>query len=354
MLQPKINKIYIKCGDNCNMQCKYCMQGNSAQRIDLPTTVNPSLIKLIKNLSSTNKELTIIFSGGESLLYINKIKNIVKAVKSRNIKFNLETNGLLLNDEIVSFLNKNNINVFIGWDGRNSKYIRGANIFNDINLKQTIFKIKKLNIEGLITSSSYPLELCEDLQEIVDEYKLNNPDKEMSVNISVVFDTLIINREIINFDYNKIKNDVTNIINNIDKDNKNSVKSIFIKNYIDMIINNKDRSIINLGYNSQYNLYTDLIGNLHPTTSLLHTVGNIDNMSIADYIIAVNKYHAVNEKLYNTDCKNCEEIKICNNRNRMLRISSIGGEKHKTCKFLKAIYPLIYKYYIENKDKYCN
>jgi sulfatase maturation enzyme AslB (radical SAM superfamily) len=331
------------------------MQGNSAQRIELPTTINPSLIKLIKNLSSTNKELTIIFSGGESLLYIDKIKDIVKAVKSYNIKFNLETNGLLLNDETVSFLNKNNINVFVGWDGRNSKYIRGSNIFDVINLKQSIFKINNLNIEALITSSSYPLELCEDLQEIVDEYKLSNPKKEMSVNISIVFDTCIINREIINLDYNKIRNDIINILNDINKDdNKNSVKSIFVEKYVNMIIDNQDKSIINIGYNSSRVLYSDLIGNLHPTTSLIHTVGNIDNMSISDYIVATSKYHINNNINNNADCTNCEAIKICNNRNRLGRIPLIGGDKHITCKFLKTIYPLIYQYYIENKDKCCN
>ncbi|MFR4764057.1 MAG: radical SAM protein, partial [Anaerococcus obesiensis] len=81
---------------------------------------------LLEN-SGSHYNLDIDFFGGEPLLNWDLVKNTVDYARSKEKEFNkhfnftLTTNGMLLDDEKIEYLNKNMKNVVLSLDGRKEK-----------------------------------------------------------------------------------------------------------------------------------------------------------------------------------------------------------------------------------------
>lgn len=106
-----VEKLVLKLGGDCNLSCKHC-------HCDIPKSyqLNPDVIAWIK--SCPNLQM-INFSGGEPLMFIDTIKQIVEELGDE-YRYKLVTNGTLLDMDIVEFLNDNNFNVIISFDGKKS------------------------------------------------------------------------------------------------------------------------------------------------------------------------------------------------------------------------------------------
>ncbi|MCZ8330256.1 MAG: SPASM domain-containing protein [Flavobacterium sp.] len=121
----RITNIHLNVAQVCNLVCGYCYgidgeyglkgkmnEGNALNAINF----------LIKN-SGDEKELRVVFFGGEPLLNFPMIKTVVdfcdKKAKEVDKIFNysIVTNGTKFNDEINYFLNKNNFEVTVSFDG---------------------------------------------------------------------------------------------------------------------------------------------------------------------------------------------------------------------------------------------
>lgn len=135
--------------NRCNLQCKYCFVSQSFNDMTLDKAikavdflVDNFYQKKEKNLIKENN-IRINFFGGEPLLLWNEIiVPLVEYSKKYNdlIIFTLTTNGLLLNEEKLIFLKKNNINFILSMDGieKASKYRvfpNGDNSFKILNDK---------------------------------------------------------------------------------------------------------------------------------------------------------------------------------------------------------------------------
>jgi uncharacterized protein len=78
---------------------------------------------LIEN-SGTRRNLEVDFFGGEPLMNWDVVKQLVAYARSiekekgKNFRFTLTTNGILIDDEIIDFLNKEMSNVVLSLDGR--------------------------------------------------------------------------------------------------------------------------------------------------------------------------------------------------------------------------------------------
>jgi len=125
----------------CNMRCKYC--GYSGLYIKARTHGNISMnfktarkaidlyLSLLDKYKLDNpyREPRISFFGGEPLLNIRLIKDVVKYVKARikdefNVEFSMTTNGTLLNTDVIEFLVDNNFNVAVSLDGPKEEHNR--------------------------------------------------------------------------------------------------------------------------------------------------------------------------------------------------------------------------------------
>lgn len=113
------DSLLIKMTGQCNFECIYCYDFSSERKKNnIPIA---RIISIIDQIVSKTGRLNIIFHGGEPLLRINTIKDIIDYCNNNyaniKIKYSIQTNGALLNDKIVGFLDTNNFSVGISLDG---------------------------------------------------------------------------------------------------------------------------------------------------------------------------------------------------------------------------------------------
>ncbi|MCL2703833.1 MAG: thioether cross-link-forming SCIFF peptide maturase [Defluviitaleaceae bacterium] len=123
----------------CNLKCGYCFASDITDcagqgMMDLETGKR-AIDFLIEN-SGNRKNLEVDFFGGEPLLNFGVIVKIVEYAREReketakNIRFTLTTNGLLLDDKKLDFINKEMSNIVLSLDGRkevNDRMRKGHN-----------------------------------------------------------------------------------------------------------------------------------------------------------------------------------------------------------------------------------
>jgi uncharacterized protein len=121
--------LYI--GDECNMNCNYCLRSNIVKRKH-----NIKHFKeTIKFIHENNKSITkAIITGGDPFYNINNMIEIIDYIKLLygNILFIFDTNGTIFNKEIISLLKNINYEITLSLDG--NKEIHDSNrIFRNLN-----------------------------------------------------------------------------------------------------------------------------------------------------------------------------------------------------------------------------
>lgn len=125
--QGVVKAICLHVAHDCNLACKYCFAGKG--EYDGPKglmtfeTGKRALDFLIEQ-SKTRKNLEVDFFGGEPLLNWEVCKKLVKYGReqekkhNKSFRFTLTTNGILLDDEVMYFCNREMSNVVLSLDGR--------------------------------------------------------------------------------------------------------------------------------------------------------------------------------------------------------------------------------------------
>jgi uncharacterized protein len=123
----EIKSLCLHICHDCNLNCAYCFgEGGSYSGIKEHMSLNTAkaAIDFVIEKSGKRKNLEMDFFGGEPLLNFDTVIKTVEYARQREnqsgkkFKFTLTTNGLLLNDAIIDFLNKEMDNVVISIDGR--------------------------------------------------------------------------------------------------------------------------------------------------------------------------------------------------------------------------------------------
>ena len=112
-------KLYIILGNDCNLQCTYCCQRQIKER-QIPRVIKP---KFWEYFHSIPPKTPVVFFGGEPLLYFGAIKEIMS--HRSDLRYGIITNGKLLDEDKVKWLNKYNVGVTVSWDGPISQQTRG-------------------------------------------------------------------------------------------------------------------------------------------------------------------------------------------------------------------------------------
>ena len=112
----------------CNLSCKYCFaeeglyHGKKAEL--MPFEVGKQALDFLVANSGSRRNLEVDFFGGEPLLNFDVVKQLVaygrelEKTHDKHFRFTLTTNGVLLNDDIMEFANKEMDNVVLSIDGR--------------------------------------------------------------------------------------------------------------------------------------------------------------------------------------------------------------------------------------------
>lgn len=127
MKQDVVKALCLHVAHDCNLKCRYCFasQGDYKGHAELMSLeVGKKALDFLMVASKTRKNLDVDFFGGEPLMNWNVVKELViygrelEKQYNKNLRFTITTNGLLLDDEKIEFINENMHNVVLSLDGR--------------------------------------------------------------------------------------------------------------------------------------------------------------------------------------------------------------------------------------------
>lgn len=125
--QTVVKAMCLHIAHDCNLACKYCFAEEGeyhGRRALMSLEVGKKALDFLIENSGNRRNLEVDFFGGEPLMNFDVVKELVAYGRSKekeynkNFRFTLTTNGVLLNDEIAEFLNKEMANVVLSLDGR--------------------------------------------------------------------------------------------------------------------------------------------------------------------------------------------------------------------------------------------
>ena len=128
-----VKALCLHVAHTCNLNCSYCFasQGkyNGDRAVMSFETGKRALDFLIEN-SGTRRNLEVDFFGGEPLMNWDVVKQLVAYARevekkyNKNFRFTLTTNGVLVDDEVIEFANREMSNVVLSLDGRKDVHDR--------------------------------------------------------------------------------------------------------------------------------------------------------------------------------------------------------------------------------------
>lgn len=149
-MKVNLGRLCIPFGMKCNFNCRYCYRDEC--RKDIVNKPTERFIDYIKRLSP-KETYVVTASGGEPLLYLDTIKEVFSVVPN-GIHKKIMTNGSLLTKDVVMYLNENNVEVSLSHDGTMTEYLRGYDIFKDVDKLKLCKAINNLVITSVITNKN--------------------------------------------------------------------------------------------------------------------------------------------------------------------------------------------------------
>ena len=216
--QTVVKALCLHIAHDCNLACKYCFAEEGeyhGRRALMSFEVGKKALDFLIANSGNRINLEVDFFGGEPLMNCNVVKQLVEYGRSqekehnKKFRFTLTTNGVLLNDEIMEFCNKEMSNVVLSLDGRpevndrmrpfrNGKgsyelivpkfqkfaksrgekdyFVRGTFTRNNLDFGNDVLHyadlgFEKLSMEPVVAAPEEPYSIREeDLPQIMDEY----------------------------------------------------------------------------------------------------------------------------------------------------------------------------------------
>ena len=131
MLKAKTNGVVkalcLHIAHTCNLNCEYCFASQGkyhGDRAVMSFEVGKRALDFLIENSGSRRNLEVDFFGGEPLMNFDVVKQLVAYARSvekekgKNFRFTLTTNGVLIDDDVIEFANKEMSNVVLSLDGR--------------------------------------------------------------------------------------------------------------------------------------------------------------------------------------------------------------------------------------------
>lgn len=122
-----IKALCLHVAHTCNLNCAYCFASQGkyhGERAVMSFEVGKRALDFLIENSGTRRNLEVDFFGGEPLMNWDVVKRLVAYARSKekehnkNFRFTLTTNGMLIDDDVIEFANKEMSNVVLSLDGR--------------------------------------------------------------------------------------------------------------------------------------------------------------------------------------------------------------------------------------------
>jgi uncharacterized protein len=111
----------------CNLNCSYCFASQGkyhGERALMSFETGKRALDFLVEHSGSRKNLEVDFFGGEPLMNFQVVKDLVAYARSiepatgKHFRFTLTTNGMLIDDDVIEFANRECHNVVLSLDGR--------------------------------------------------------------------------------------------------------------------------------------------------------------------------------------------------------------------------------------------
>ena len=216
----EIKAMCLHVAHTCNLNCDYCFasQGNyHGDRALMSFEVGKQALDFLVANSGKRRNLEVDFFGGEPLMNWDVVKQLVAYGRSleephnKKFRFTLTTNGVLVDDEVIEFANREMNNVVMSMDGRKEVhdrlrtnyagqgsydtivpkfqkfaklrgdkeyYVRGTYTHNNVDFTNDIFHLAdlgfdQLSMEPVVCAPGDPYALTEeDLPKIMEQYEI--------------------------------------------------------------------------------------------------------------------------------------------------------------------------------------
>ena len=216
--QTVVKALCLHIAHDCNLACRYCFAEEGeyqGRRALMSYEVGKQALDFLIQNSGNRKNLEVDFFGGEPLMNFEVVKQLVaygreqEALHNKKFRFTLTTNGILLNDDIMEFANREMSNVVLSIDGRkevndlmrpsrngkgsydlilpkfkkvaesrnqNNYYVRGTFTHNNLDFSEDVKHLavsgfKQISVEPVVAGEeeSYAIKK-EDIPRIFEEY----------------------------------------------------------------------------------------------------------------------------------------------------------------------------------------
>ena len=216
--QTVVKALCLHIAHDCNLACEYCFAGEGeyhGRRALMSLEVGKKALDFLVANSGNRINLEVDFFGGEPLMNWQVVKELVEYGRSleepnnKKFRFTLTTNGVLLNDEIMEFADREMANIVLSIDGRREVhdrmrpfrggqgsydlivpkflkvaesrgqtgyYVRGTFTRNNLDFSEDVLHLadlgfKQISVEPVVAPESEPYALVEsDIPEILAEY----------------------------------------------------------------------------------------------------------------------------------------------------------------------------------------
>ncbi len=215
-----IKALCLHVAHTCNLNCEYCFASQGkyhGERAIMSLDVAKRAIDFLVENSGTRRNLEVDFFGGEPLMNWQVVKDTVayarsiEKEKNKNFRFTLTTNGMLIDDDVIDFANREMHNVVLSLDGRQKVhdhlrkdyngrgsyetivpkfqklakargdreyYMRGTFTHNNVDFTEDIFHMAglgftELSMEPVVCAPDDPYALTEeDLPKLFEQYEI--------------------------------------------------------------------------------------------------------------------------------------------------------------------------------------
>ena len=122
-----VKALCLHVAHTCNLNCSYCFASQGkyhGDRAVMSFEVGKQALDFLVANSGSRKNLEVDFFGGEPLMNFQVVKDLVAYARSiekqhnKNFRFTLTTNGVLVDDDVIDFANRECSNVVLSLDGR--------------------------------------------------------------------------------------------------------------------------------------------------------------------------------------------------------------------------------------------
>lgn len=131
--QTVVKALCLHVAHTCNLNCSYCFASQGKYHGDralMSYEVGKQALDFLMDHSGTRHNLEVDFFGGEPLMNFDVVKRLVAYARSvekergKHFRFTLTTNGVLIDDDVIDFANREMSNVVLSLDGRKEVHDR--------------------------------------------------------------------------------------------------------------------------------------------------------------------------------------------------------------------------------------